>query len=193
MKISPVNLYSYGTKLQFKRVNAAVSNDIFEGNYGYRINAGIIDDTLSRSAAPSYDDLVSLKDFGVRHIIDFRPIRLTNEREIIDEIQTCHDLGITYHSLPIDSNDKTQPQASQIKEFFDIIDDAKAHNEKVHMHCQAGADRTGFFALLYKQKYGIDTLDNNINEMKLRYGHDCVYYPHLIPNALTYINESLKK
>lgn len=193
MHISPVRLYSYPSKMQFKSVNQDKRPEFFGDLERYRLNAGIVDGTLSRSSAPMYDDLVVLKEYGVKHIIDFREDRGETAREMALEALACDNLGIKYHCLPVDTHDKNQPSDEKIQKFFDIIDDAKQHKEKVHIHCQAGADRTGFFTLLYKTKYGIGNLDANISEMKHDYGHDYMYYPHLIRNAESYINNHFIK
>ena len=60
----------------------------------------------------------------------------------------------------------------------ELIEQIKKNNGKAHIHCKAGADRTGMYAFIYKMTKGIGTLARNEREW-LEHGHNTQLYPDL--------------
>ena len=138
-----------------------------------------IDEYVSRSAQPRKSDLKWLRDEGVTDVINLRTMY---KPEIdFDESKVLKKLKINYHQIPVATRDIKD---AAIQKVLDIIKEVRNSNgnKKLHIHCKAGADRTGFFSLLYKTLYNVDTFENNAQEM-LKRGHNPVMYPDLINKA----------
>lgn len=133
-----------------------------------------IDNTLSRSAQPKADDFKWLKEQGVTDVVNFRTMIV--EGQDFNEKSVVENNGMKYHSIP--SYTRT-PYEDNIGKFLDIVENAKENNGKVHIHCKAGADRTGMYSWIYKQKNNIGTMISNKKEM-LQMGHHKEIYPDLI-------------
>lgn len=142
-----------------------------------------IDNTVSRSAQPMAEDFEWLKNQGVTDVINFRTMIKSNLN--FDEKTIVEQNGMKYHSLPSISR---HPDENKIKTFLNIIDNVKESNGKVHIHCKAGADRTGMYSLIYKQINHLGDLVSNKAEM-LKMGHNNKLYPDLLP----WIENFLKK
>ena len=61
---------------------------------------------------------------------------------------------------------------------MDIVDNVIENNGKAHIHCKAGADRTGMYAFIYKAVKNIGTVAENEVEW-LNFGHNKKLYPNL--------------
>ena len=134
-----------------------------------------IDDTVSRSAQPLKEDFLWLKEKN--HVTDIINFRTMVEPDVdYDEPFIVKKLGMKYHSIP--SRTK-QPNKENISEFLKIINEVKERNGKVHIHCKAGADRTGMYTYIYK---AINNIGNPIeNEIEwLARGHNTTLFPDLI-------------
>ena len=146
-----------------------------------------IDNTVSRSAQPMIDDFVWLKEQGVTDIINFRtmfkPSINFHEREVVE------NLGMKYHNIP--TSTKT-PSVENVDKFLNLVDDIKKNKGKVHIHCMAGADRTGMYSFIYKMQEGMGSLTININDW-IEKGHSRSRFPNLIPWALKYIKKLYPK
>lgn len=138
-------------------------------------NYSQIDNVVSRSAQPLADDFVWLKENkGVTDIINFRtmyePAIFFNEQTFVE------DLGMKYHNIPSSTR---HPKEENIAKFLDIVENVKENNGKVHIHCKAGADRTGMYSFIYKTVKNMGTTAENIQEW-IRMGHNTKLYPDLI-------------
>ncbi len=153
MKISPVN---------------------FKGKPG---NYAVIDKFVSRSAQPLKDDFLWLKQQGVTDIINFRTMYASKLN--FNEKDTVEKLGMKYHNIPTIS---AHPTVEKVQEFLNLIEQISKDGGKAHIHCLAGADRTGLYAFIYKMKTGIGSLLENKQEWINR-GHNTTLYPKLIPWA----------
>ncbi len=142
-----------------------------------------IDDTASRSAQPMKEDFQWLKENGVTDIINFRTMTVSGLD--FDEKTAVEENGMKYHTLPSYSKN---PKEENVIKFLNIVDDVKKKGGKVHIHCKAGADRTGMYSLIYKQKNKLGDLVSNKSEM-INLGHDNKRYPNLI----SWIENLLKK
>ncbi len=138
-------------------------------------NYKVIDELVSRSAQPDGKANIKwLKKHGVTDIINFRMRddvgRCLTERELASKA------GIKYHNIPTDAHD---PDERQIGQFLDLVEGIREKGGKVHIHCRAGADRTGMYSWIYKQKHGIGEMAENEKEMR-DMGHNNIAYPLLI-------------
>ena len=104
-----------------------------------------IDNTVSRSAQPQKEDFAWLKEQGVTDIINFRTMFVSGID--FDEKKVVESLGMKYHNIPTIT---AKPNDDNIKEFLDLTDTVCKNNGKLHLHCAAGADRTGMYSFIYK-------------------------------------------
>ena len=155
-----------------------VSNIYFKGIPN---NYSKIDNFISRSAQPQKDDFVWLKEQGITDIINFRT--LYDSPNSFSEKQIVEGLGMHYHNIPTITS---QPNESQVNEFLDLVDNISQNGGKAHIHCYAGADRTGLYAFIYKMKKGLDSFFINKNEW-ISKGHNTTLYPKLIPWAEKFV------
>lgn len=149
-------------------------------------NYAKITDTLSRSAQPMEEDLVWLKEQGVTDIINFRTMIVPGIN--FDEKAVTESLGMKYHNIPSATRN---PKEENVAEFLNIVESTEKNGGKTHIHCKAGADRTGMYAYIYKTLKGIGDRVSNQNEM-INMGHNQKLYPDLLPWIDNYINKLLK-
>lgn len=134
-----------------------------------------IDEFVSRSAQPQKEDFQWLKEnAGVTDIVNFRT--MYQPAVSFDEKEVVESLGMKYHNIPSSTR---HPQEENISEFLKIIKNAKEKHGKVHIHCKAGADRTGMYSFIYKSLENIGTTAENIQEW-IKMGHNTTLYPDLI-------------
>ncbi len=133
-----------------------------------------IDNTVSRSAQPKAEDFKWLKEQGVTDVINFRTMYVSGIG--FDEKSLVEQNGMKYHNIP--SHTKT-PNEQNIGKFLDIVDNVQKQGGKVHIHCKAGADRTGMYSWIYKQTHNLGSMKSNEKEM-LEMGHHSKLYPNLI-------------
>jgi len=153
-------------------------------------NFHCVDETLMRGGKPSQEQLKELQKCGVKNVISFctnyNPATKT-QGTMPDEAELAKKLGMKFFWLPFKSKDNPSDEA--VNEFFKIIDNARANNEKVFIHCRHGADRTGLFSALYRIKYQKCKLSDVIREL-MTYGHDANHNPNIIPFIIDF-KESL--
>lgn len=146
-------------------------------------NYAKIDNYVSRSAQPQKEDFVWLKKQGVTDIFNFRTMTVSGIG--FDEKTEVEKLGMKYHNIPSVTR---HPKEENIDTFLKEIDEVKQKGGKAHIHCKAGADRTGMYAFIYKAKNHIDTTANNMKEWIAR-GHNRKLYP----NLAGWVNQFVKK
>ncbi len=142
-----------------------------------------IDDTVSRSAQPMKEDFKWLRKTGVTDVINFRTMYAPGVD--FDEKSVVEENGMRYHNIPSYSK---FPEEENVKKFLEIVDKIKNNGGKAHIHCKAGADRTGMYSLIYKQVNGLGDFISNKAEM-IKMGHNTLRYP----NLLGWIETFLKK
>ena len=148
----------------------SISNTLFKSKPN---NYAKIDEHVSRSAQPLKEDLTWLKEQGVTDVINFRTMYAPAVD--FDEAEELKKLGIRYHNIPTVT---MKPNEEKIHTFLGIIDNVIANNGKAHIHCKAGADRTGMYAFVYKAVKNIGTIAENEVEW-LKFGHNKKLYPNL--------------
>ena len=137
-------------------------------------NYAVVDSFLSRSAQPQKDDFAWLKEQGITDIINFRT--MLNNEVTFDEKAEVEKLGMKYHNIP---SVTTEPKEENIDKFFKTVENVKQNGRKAHIHCKAGADRTGMYVFLYKMKNGLGTLPKNQAEW-FEHGYHYLRYPDLM-------------
>ncbi|MBE7711695.1 MAG: hypothetical protein E7Z92_06100 [Cyanobacteria bacterium SIG31] len=136
-------------------------------------NFARIDKVVSRSAQPTPEDFAWLKEQGITDVINFRTLYVPGvdfkEEEVVKE------LGMNYHNIPTIT---FKPNENKIKSFLALVEKIATNGGKAHIHCMAGADRTGMYAFVYKAIKGIGTIAENEKEWIER-GHNITKYPDL--------------
>ena len=148
-------------------------------------NYGVIDQYVSRSAQPQKEDFAWLKEQGVTDIFNFRT--MFDPSINFDEKEEVEKLGMKYHNIPSITN---KPTEANVERFLTEVNEVITHNGKAHIHCKAGADRTGMYALIYKSLKNIGFWELNKMEMIAK-GHFFIKYSNVIPWANKYINKNL--
>jgi len=146
-------------------------------------NYGIVDKFITRSAQPKEEDFKWLKYQGVTDVFNFRT--MFDWGIDFDEKRIVEKLGMKYHNI---KSYTSKPSEDNVKQFFTEIEKVIQNKGKAHIHCKAGADRTGMYAFLYKMVKGIGTFEYNKKEW-LRFGHNKERFPNLMSWAENYIKK----
>ncbi|MDA8137357.1 MAG: dual specificity protein phosphatase family protein [Desulfobacteraceae bacterium] len=106
-----------------------------------------------------------VRKFNIRSVINLRG-RNAGEPWYEAETATCRKLGIEHYDLGLDA--ERAPTAGEIKE---LLEDFKIAPRPVLIHCQAGADRSGLAAALWKM--AVDGAPKTVarEQLAIRYGH----------------------
>lgn len=143
-----------------------------------------IDKSLSRSAQPEKDDFVWLKEHGVTDVVNFRTMHTPDVD--FDEKKVVEDLGMKYHNIPTIT---FKPNENKVKQFLDLVEKIKQAGGKAHIHCKAGADRTGMYAFIYKAIQGLGSLFENEKEW-IDLGHNTQRFPDLRSWAKEFVRKN---
>ena len=148
-------------------------------------NYAKINDKVSRSAQPLAEDFAWLKEQGVTDVINFRTMYAPAID--FDEKTVVENLGMKYHNIP---SVTAKPNENKVKWFLKLTDKISKKGGKVHIHCKAGADRTGMYSFLYKMHKNIGSQEENIAEW-IKMGHNTTKYPNLISWAKKFVKKFL--
>lgn len=119
-------------------------------------NFGQMDERYYRGAQPAIDDYQSLKDLGVKTVIDLRDDPVDYEKGAVEA------LGMKYVNIPMSG--WKSPKDRDVEAFLKLLNDSETGT--VYVHCKAGIHRTGITAAAYRfTKYGWD-YDTAYREMK---------------------------
>lgn len=119
-------------------------------------NFGQMDQGFYRGAQPLPDDFQSLKDVGIRTIVDLRDDPADYEKANAEAV------GLKYVNIPM-SGYKT-PKMSDINAFLALVNNPDTGT--IYVHCKAGIHRTGVMGAAYRYtKSGWD-YDKAYKEMK---------------------------
>jgi len=97
---------------------------------------------LYRGAQPLAGGLQTLKEIGIRTIINLRH----DAAKARAEGDEAHRLGLRYYSVPLP--DLRLPSDKVVRQVFEIINSAENH--PVFVHCHHGKDRTGTIIACYR-------------------------------------------
>lgn len=146
-----------------------------------------IDNYISRSAQPTLENLKWLKQKGVTDVVNFRT--MFEPAVDFNEQLEVEKLGMKYHFIP---SVTAKPKKENVIKFLDIINKIKNDKGKAHIHCKAGADRTGMYFYVYKCMNNVDTPEKNLAEW-LEMGHNKDLFKDLIPWTQKIVRELKKK
>ena len=149
-------------------------------------NYSKVDKYLSRSAQPKKEDFMWLKEQGVTDVFNFRTMYVPAVN--FDEKEVVENLGMKYHNIP---SITSAPSEENVDVFLKEVDEIIESGGKAHIHCKAGADRTGMYAYIYKSIKGIgENIENQLEMVKM--GHNSKLYPDLLPWTNNLIKKILK-
>jgi protein tyrosine/serine phosphatase len=119
-------------------------------------NFGQMDQGYYRGAQPMPDDYQSLKDLGVKTVIDLRNDPTDYEKSSVES------LGMKYVNIPMSG--WKSPKMSDIDSFLALVNNPETGT--IYVHCKAGIHRTGVVGAAYRYtKFGWD-YDKAYQEMK---------------------------
>ncbi len=107
-----------------------------------------------RGRAPDEQGLDTLRNMGVKTIIDFRT---NSEHEGLED-----DLTIEYVQMPFSATEPPPPEL--VEEFLAIVTDPAS--QPVFFHCRHGKDRTGAMAALFRIRIQGWDPEKAVQEMK---------------------------
>jgi protein tyrosine/serine phosphatase len=119
-------------------------------------NFGQMDERFYRGAQPLESDYQSLKDLGIKTVIDLRNDPTDYEKAAVEA------LGMKY--VNIQMSGWKSPKDRQIEEFLKLIDDPETG--AFFVHCKAGIHRTGVAGAVYRFTKYSWTYDQAYTEMK---------------------------
>lgn len=159
----------------FTSAQTAPSNfpDVKIGNFGQ------MDERFYRGAQPQPDDYQSLKDLGVKTVIDLRNDPTDYEKAAVEA------LGMKY--VNISMSGWKSPKDRQIEEFLKLANDPETG--VFFVHCKAGIHRTGVAGAVWRfTKYSWD-YEQTYREMK-----NYNFSPGLVHGALkSYVKDYYKE
>jgi tyrosine-protein phosphatase SIW14 len=137
-------------------------------------NAGSVTSTLFRGAQPNNLAYAGLQKLGMNIVVDFRG----EGGEVTAEKKSVEALGMKFVSLPW--NGGALPSRDELLTFFTLLRDNP--DQKVFIHCQYGADRTGVMIALYRIAVDHWTAEQAISEMK-----EFHYHSFMLPHLAKYV------
>jgi protein tyrosine/serine phosphatase len=124
------------------------------------INFGRVDERVYRGAQPDEIGMASLKQLGVKSIIN---LRMGND-VINAELEQAHNCSILYTNVPLAGIGR--PSEEQIHQVLSLIETLPS---PVFIHCQHGCDRTGTVIACYRIRHDGWSSEAALQEAK-RYG-----------------------
>lgn len=142
-------------------------------------NFGQMDERFYRGAQPEPGDYQSLKDLGVKTVIDLRNDPTDYEKSSVEA------LGMKYINIPMSG--WKSPKDSDLEAFLKLANDPETG--VFFVHCKAGIHRTGVAGAVYRfTKYNWD-YDQAYKEMK-----NYNFYSGLFHGALkSYVKDYIKE
>jgi len=141
----------------------------YEGNL-HAVSAGV----LYRSAQLSKSETRwAVREYAIKSVLNLRGAH-AGQHWYDEEIAAAGELGLAHFDYPISA--KRFVTSQQIEEILDIVRKAP---KPLLIHCQAGADRSGLVAALYRySETGASAADAD-RELSLIYGH----FPYLMSRS----------
>jgi uncharacterized protein (TIGR01244 family) len=133
-------------------------------------NFAQVDDALYRGAQPSEDGVETLRQQGVRTIINLR------DDPNPAEPAWAERAGITYIAIP---SKATKVEPAKVAEFLQDVEHAP---RPVFIHCRQGRDRTGLDVAVYRIVYQGWTRDAALKDL-----YDHGYHWAVFPGIAKYV------
>ena len=141
---------------------------------GLRISGNVhevVAGQVFRAAQPSPEGLKSLiREHGLKTVINLRGEH-PDESWYRAELTAAAASGVKYVSLPLSATE--EPDDAKLKSLINLL---KTTETPFLLHCEAGADRSGLAAALYRLLMIGDAADHAAQQLSFRYGH----FPWLI-------------
>jgi tyrosine-protein phosphatase SIW14 len=142
--------------------------------------ATVVDDELYRGGQPSYEGITSLKEHGVRTVIDLRDDRNPAERMWVEEA------GMAYVHIGTNAG-RVEP--AKIATFLKEVDEAQ---KPIFVHCRRGRDRTGLEVAIYRIVEQGWSRDAALTEL-YAHGYQWAVFPGIGRYLRTFDPEQFKK
>jgi len=119
-----------------------------------------------RSAQPDGGDLTKYAEhYGIKSVLNLRG-KHVGEGWYDEEMAACAKLGIQHYDIALSaSHELDDGDVSQLREIF------KTAPRPLLIHCQAGADRSGVVAAMWKVIVDKEPKEVASQQLSLRYGH----------------------
>ncbi len=130
-------------------------------------NLSKVDEGVYRSAQLTPWKLKKLiKKYNFKTIINLRG----NNKNYLykKEKEICEKLGVEYYTVSLLSRSPHKIRKEELEKLIFLLQNAK---KPLLFHCKAGADRSGFVAVLYHILNGKDKFEAIKKELKLKYGY----------------------
>lgn len=131
-----------------------------------------VNDRLYRSAQPDKDEFTTLKNKGVKTVINLR----NTDDKAEDEKKLVESLGLRYFNVPFERHGS--PTDEQIEKVLSIIENSEG---VVLVHCKYGSDRTGVVVAIYRIKHDGWTSEQAIKEAEK---HGMKFWQHGMKNYI---------
>jgi undecaprenyl-diphosphatase len=115
-----------------------------------------------------------IRQYNIRSVINLRDEH-PGEAWYDRERETCEKLGVAHYDVRMRSYQR--PKDWQIEELLDVFEEAP---RPVLIHCQAGADRSGLAAAMWKVVVDKEPKDKAKEQLSLRYGHLPIGKPSIL-------------
>jgi uncharacterized protein (TIGR01244 family) len=102
------------------------------------INWYRLDDRVTTSGQPTEEELTSIADLGVRHVINLA--LHTHEKALPDETRSVARLGMSYTHIPVDFQNPTEHDFARFCEAYEATG-----TDPVHVHCILNYRVSAFF------------------------------------------------
>lgn len=118
----------------------------------------IVTKGLYRGPHPTYLDLRTIKEIGIKNIVNLEP----NWFSLWNEILELEDTGIEVHSFPLCP---ILPPSMQMVRYLVKLIEELMRIGPVYVHCKAGVDRTGYIVGAYRVMVEKRNIESAMNEM----------------------------
>lgn len=133
-------------------------------------NFGFVTQTILRGGQPRAEGYRVLKELGVDLVISFRE----QSKELAGEREKLASENVQFVNIPWSGLGYPKPE--QVQRFFALLD---AHpDQKIFLHCQRGAERTGVMVALYRIARQGWSAEEAYREMQA-YGFRSFWFRHL--------------
>jgi len=134
--------------------------------YGPFDNKGYVTDDVIRMSQPDEDELAELlEDDKIKSIVNLRGPNAGKDW-YDTELAFAQKQGIDFYSVRLSTG--RLPTREQLGDLIRIFKTAK---HPLLMHCQGGADRSGFGAVVYRLVILKDPLDDALESFSVWHGH----------------------